>query len=61
MGCCGRCGRLIVDGWCPCFPLPDDAQDAQVAVERDGKVDIINLEPTPAKMVEVLNTYKAGK
>jgi hypothetical protein len=32
-----------------------------VAVERDGKVDLIALEATPAKMVEVLNTYKAGK
>lgn len=32
-----------------------------IAVERDGKVDLINLEATPAKMVEVLNTYKAAK
>lgn len=29
-----------------------------VAVERNSKVEIINIEPTPAKMVEVFQTYK---
>jgi hypothetical protein len=29
-----------------------------VAVERNGKVEIINVEANPAKMVEVLSTYK---
>lgn len=32
-----------------------------VAVERDGKVELIDLGANPAKMVEVLNSYKGGK
>ena len=31
-----------------------------VAVERDGKVELIDLGETPAKMVEILNKYKGG-
>lgn len=32
-----------------------------VAVERDGKVELIDLGETPAKMVETLDKYKGGK
>jgi hypothetical protein len=32
-----------------------------IAIERDGKVFILPLEPTPAKMIEVLRRYREGK
>lgn len=31
-----------------------------VAVERDGKVDIINVEASPAAMIQTLQKYKTG-
>ncbi len=32
-----------------------------IAIERNGKVTIINLDATPARMIETLNAYKGGK
>jgi hypothetical protein len=32
-----------------------------IAIERDGKVFILPLEATPAKMIEVLRRYREGK